>query len=609
MEFLNPAALYGFFALPLLLVLYLIRRKPRRVVFSSLLLFLGGQGTQATAKPWGRLRLRPVFFLQLLLLMLLILALAEPVFSVRVSNIAIVMDNSASMQAEEDGTARIALARDQARRVLGDLSANGKVDLFTIVPQLDKINKAPVSPSDAVGLLVGLEPYDLADAPTNYADLFNQLTSNHKYERLYFITDRPVRGQSGAVRVLTVGKPRDNLAITAFSVSPSSLVNRRLEASVEVANYSAQDQRVRVTIRDNGSGSGIANRELKVPAGRTASATFQGLSDKPYYVAEIDDNDALSLDNRQFATVANARSLKILAVSPRPQALNSLRAISGVSLTIVAPEDYEKTDRSGFGLEIFHYSTPALLPLNPTLLVLPPDSNPVVELGHPITGPVASGWRESHPLNRYLNLALFRPTYARPLIPRTAGEIIIESVQGPLAFTIEHQVKRLLILGFDPFPYLGRGNLPMSIFTLNFLDWFVSAGGARGRTTGEAVAFGADQQQSVLTTPRGEKQVANPGSTSFTDTFYQGIYQLNRGGEGQLLAINYQSASESDLRDSKPIELKPTENAINSGSTLFSFWPYLIMASLVLFIIEWFFVPPAAAPERLRGTAPQPKLS
>jgi hypothetical protein len=63
MEFLNPAALYGFFALPLLLVLYLIRRKPRRVVFSSLLLFLGGQGMQATAKPWGRLRLPPVFFL------------------------------------------------------------------------------------------------------------------------------------------------------------------------------------------------------------------------------------------------------------------------------------------------------------------------------------------------------------------------------------------------------------------------------------------------------------------------------------------------------------------------------------------------------------------
>jgi Ca-activated chloride channel family protein len=607
MEFLNPAALYGLFALPLLLLPYLIRRKPRRVVFSSLLLFME-HGSQATAKPWGRLHLPPIFFLQLLLLLLLILALAEPVFSVRLSNIAIVMDNSASMQAREDDTARVVLARDQARRVLGDLSATGKVDIFTIVPQLQKVNKAPVSPSDAVGLLAGLEPYDLADAPTNYADLLNQLTASHKYERVYFITDRPVRGQSGAIRVVTVGTPRDNLGITAFSVSPSSLVNRRLEAIVEVANYSAQDQRITVTVRDDGSGSALANRELKVPARRTASASFQGLAEKPYYVAEIDESDALTLDNRQFAVAANARSLKILAISPRPQPLNSLRAIAGVSLTIVAPEDYQQIDRSGFGLEIFHYSSPALLPVNPSLLVLPPDSNPVVKLGNPITRPVASGWRESHPLNRYLNLTLFRPAYARPLVPQTAGETIIETIQGPLAFTTEHQGTRLLVLGFDPFPYLGRENLPMSIFTLNLLDWFVSASGAKGRATGEAIALGAAQQGSILTNPRGEKHVANSASTSFTNTFYQGIYQLNRGGEGQLLAINYQSASESDLRDSKPIDLKPTESAINSGSTLFSFWPYLVMASLLLFIVEWFFVPPADR-RRLPAATPRPKLS
>jgi len=607
MEFLNPAALYGLFLLPLLLIPYLIRRKPRRVVFSSLLLFIE-HGGQAIAKPWGRLRLPPIFFLQLLLLLLLILALAEPVVSVRLSNIAIVMDNSASMQALEDGAARVALARDQARRVLGDLSANGKVDIFTIVPQLQKINNEPVSPSDALGLLAGVEPDDLADTPANYGDVLNQLTANQKYERVYFITDRPLRGQSDVIRVLTVGKPRDNLAITAFSVSPSSLVNRRLEASVEVANYSGQDQRVTVTIRDDGSGSALASRELKIPARRTASATFQGLSEKPYYTAEIDATDALTLDNRQYAVAANARSLKILAISPRPQALNSLRMIPGISLTIVAPEEYQQTDRSGFGLEIFHYSAPALLPLNPSLLVLPPDSNPVVKLGNPITRPVASGWRESHPLNRYLNLTLFRPAYARPLVPQTAGETIIETVQGPVAFTIEHQGKRLLVLGFDPFPYLGRENLPMSIFTLNFLDWFISASGTKGRATGEPVALAAAPRESILTTPRGGKHVVKPASTSFTKTFYQGIYQLNRGSDRQLLAINYQSASESDLQHSKPIELKPTESAIQGGSTLFSFWPYLVLASLLLFIIEWFFVPPVNR-RQLLAAAPGPKLS
>ena len=238
------------------------------------------------------------------------------------------------------------------------------------------------------------------------------------------------------------------------------------------------------------------------------------------------------------------------------------------------------------------------------VLVLPPDNNPAVRLGPPVARAAASGWRESHPLNRYLNFALFRPAYARPLIPQIAGETIIESPQGALAFTTERQGKKHLVLGFDPFPYLGRENLPMSIFTLNFLDWFISASGAKGQATGELLVFGAAQQELSLTNPKGEKHVIKPGSNSFANTFYQGIYQLNRGGQRQLFAINYQAASESDLRERQPIDLRPTESATNSASAFFSFWPYLVMASLLLFIIEWFFVPPAPSVRIRAGSAP-----
>jgi hypothetical protein len=50
MEFLNPLALYGFLALPLLIIPYLIRRKPRRIVFSSLILFVE-MGARAAGRP------------------------------------------------------------------------------------------------------------------------------------------------------------------------------------------------------------------------------------------------------------------------------------------------------------------------------------------------------------------------------------------------------------------------------------------------------------------------------------------------------------------------------------------------------------------------------
>src|SRR5438046_5579019 len=136
MEFLNPIAFYGLLALPLLLVPYLIRRKPRRVIFSSLLLFTE-ISSRSSGRPWGRLRLPPIFFLQLLLLTLLILALGEPVFSVHPSNIAIVLDNSASMETVENGKSRFALAKEKARGLLADLAVSGRVDLYLTVPRLE----------------------------------------------------------------------------------------------------------------------------------------------------------------------------------------------------------------------------------------------------------------------------------------------------------------------------------------------------------------------------------------------------------------------------------------------------------------------------------------
>ena len=166
MEFLNPIALLGLLALPLLLIPYLLRKKPRRFVFSSLLLFMEG-GVQASSRPWGRINLPPIFFLQLLLLALLMLALSEPVFSVRPTNIAVVLDNSASMQTVEEGKTRLTLAKEAANSVIGELSAAGKVDLYLTTPRLARLRAAPLAPLEAKAAVGAINAY-----ATNKAALF-----------------------------------------------------------------------------------------------------------------------------------------------------------------------------------------------------------------------------------------------------------------------------------------------------------------------------------------------------------------------------------------------------------------------------------------------------
>lgn len=600
MEFLNPTALVGLLALPLLLIPYLIRRKPQRIAFSSLLLFMEA-GEAASAKPWGRINLPPIFFLQLLLLALLIFALSEPVLSIRPTNIAVILDNSASMQALEDGKSRFALAKERAGALVGELGAGGKVDLYLTTPRLEKLNAAPLSPAEAARIIAAQAPYDLAEPPIEYGNLIAQLARQQKYERVYLLSDHPARDQSRTARVITVGQPRANFALTNLEVQRSSLANARLEAQVEVANYSERDEKLKIVLKSNGAE--LANREIVVGSGKTASVSFEGLADHRTYEAEIANRDALPLDNRRFAVAPASRNLRVLGITPRPRELESLKTIPGVQIDTIAPSDYDKAERTGYGLEIYHFATPAALPSSAALFILPPESSSLVDLGAPVDNVTVSNWRDPHVLTRYVNFNLFRPTYARPLKPQTAGDIVIDSGAGPLAFATERQGVRYLTLGFDPFPYLGRENLPMSVFTLNLLDWFFDSRG-NSKATGEAIYLGKVQSGDRIILPGGKSLAITPGAAVFGGAFFQGVYQLNRGGETELFARNLHDRGESDLRTAAAITIGDGNQGSASASVLFSFWPYLLMASLALLLLEW-FLSPRMASIRLWRSAPR----
>jgi len=481
------------------------------------------------------------------------------------------------------------LAKESASSVIGELGAGGTVDLYVTTPRLTKVRATPLDPVEAKAAVGGITGFDLGDPSIDYDNVLSQLARERKYERVYLITDHPARGQTATARVITIGRAQHNLAVTGLEIHRASLVNARLEASAKIANFSDKDEKIKVVLK--GSGTTLASRDLTVGADKTASVSFEGFAEQPSYEAAIEARDALLLDNHRFAVAPASRQLQILGVTPRPQAMMSLKSIPGISVDVVSPSEYEKSERSGYGLEIFHLSAPAVPPQNPALFILPPESHSLAKPGAPISDAAVSGWREPHTLTRYINFSLFRPTYARPLKPQSAGDVVIESPNGALAFATERQGVRYLTLGFDPLPFLGRENLPMSIFTLNFIDWFFESGGTSGQATGEPIRLGSVQPGDVLTTPTGGQVSLKPESGYFSATFYQGIYQRGRGAKSELYARNLQDTNESDLRTPAPIELRGTAPNSSSASVLFSFWPYLLAASLLLLLIEWFITP------------------
>jgi hypothetical protein len=589
MEFLNPTALYALALLPLLAVPYLIGRRPRRRPFSSLFL-LRELAPRPAARRWRRLYLPPIFFLQLLLLALLLATLGEPSLSFRPLNVALILDNSASMQAMEDNRSRFQSAQDEAAKILRALPSQARADLYLLAPRLTRLAEEPLTPGAAIARLAALKPLDLAEPAVDYGAELERLVRERSYDRLHLLTDHPSMGQSETVRVVSVGRPQGNLAITSFQVARRSWAAPELEARLTLRNFSATDVKFKLIIK--GSGKTLASRAYNVTAEKEVEASFENLPAEPYYGAEIDAGDGLALDNRRFAVPASQSRLKILAVSPRPEALSSLRAIPGVELQVVSPQAYEKESLEPHALELFHYSAPAALPESHALFILPPTQNPLVEIGAASSRPMVTGWREPHPLTRYINFALFRPAYARPLKPGSLGAAIIQIPDGPLTVAVERKNFRYLALGFDPLPFLGQQNLPMSIFTLNMLEWFHQARAGDSGRTGEplAVKFRTGE---IVQTPDGEKIAAEKNTGLFGRTFRQGIY---RAGD-RFFAVNFGNENESDLRQPSPIQLRGRPGAAAGRAFYASIWLYLLLAALALLLLEW-FLNPASARER-----------
>ena len=238
---------------------------------------------------------------------------------------------------------------------------------------------------------------------------------------------------------------------------------------------------------------------------------------------------------------------------------------------------------------------------SPALFVLPPKKNPLAAAGATVTRPEISAWRDAHPLTRYVNFSLFRLSYARSLKPLSPGDKIIESPQGPLAMAWENEGSRYLVLGFDPFPYLGRENLPVSIFTLNLLGWFRGGPGGSGAATGKPFPLAPGRSEGVVMIPTGERFTVGAGARLFSRTFFQGLYEIIRGEERGLVAVNFNDIQESNLHDPLPIKLPAGEGGSAGPAFFFSLWPYLLLASLLLLLLEWFWSAFWSAP-RMRSS-------
>jgi hypothetical protein len=555
MGLLNPGALYYLLALiPALALAYLVRERPRRVVVSSVLAFRAlrarrGQRFGGWPRPdW-------MFFVEMLIIGLAVLAIAGPYVTRMGNPIAVVLDDSAAMQAAPaPGRTRFDLARAALTDALAR-EGSGEVNLYLTAPQPHREGPPFASAADASAAIEKLHP---ADAPSDQAalsTLLSGLASDTRLRRVIYAGARALAAPvPPRIEAFAFGDPLPNYAIGSFVLRRESLGQAALHARLTVANFSPAAQTLQLAIL--GDGKSVAHAQAHLEPGQIGAIEFPNLAPARVYRAALTPADGFALDNLAWATAGAVKSISILFVTPTPADAAGLEALPGISVRVASPSSFSPKDLASADLAIFEYAVPKEMPPVNTLLVMPPPADPVFGFNiQPASSVVITGWPPTGSLTDSVNFRLLNLHGGEYLGQHPWLQAIVSGSGGALMLAGERSGHRIVALGFNPFPYLGRQNLPMSVLTLNSLSYLAGFGAeTAGYHTGDPwiVPAGVD----AIVPPNGHMIKVTPGML-FTGANFQGLYELIASdGAKSIRAVNLANLRASDLENTPSIKIE-----------------------------------------------------
>jgi len=556
------------------------------VTVSSVLAFRALRGFRRE-RFGGWPRLDWMFFAEVFILSLAVLAMAGPFIWKKTAPLAVVIDNSAAMQAlTPAGKRRFEVAREKLDAALSAEDGGGEISVYVTAPQPRRVAPPFNTLTDARIALSRIKPTDAPNDQTTHENFLGNLASEARVAKVIFAGANALAAPVPArIHPIAVGDAVANAAIGSFSLRREVLGAAALHASLSIANFSPETRTLELVV--TGDGKQIARAKEALGARETATLEFPAIPPARIYEAKLAPDDALALDNVAYATAGSVKNVSILFISPTPADAAGLNSIPGVEVTAQTPDSYSPGDLGNFDLAIFEYATPKEIPDVNTMLVMPPPGDPIFGLTVTPTAKVQiAGWRTTDTLTDSVNFRLLSLRGGEYFGTHPWMSQVVGGDGGAIVLKGERGAHRFVATGFNPFPYLGRRNLPMSVLTLNAISYLAGLGASSGYRTGQPWLAPAGVERVII--PSGSAVVAHPG-TLFTAVSEQGVYELvGPGGAKTPRAVNLADLTESDLSSSQPLKVE----AANSGSAAApvmeksSLSDYLLAAIIALTALE-----------------------
>jgi hypothetical protein len=612
MSFVAPLALaWSTLAIPIV-IFYILKIRLRQVPVSTTIFWQQIYDEKSPRSLWQQLRHWLSLLVQIVWLMLLVLALAEPLLlstAWRAQRTVLVIDNSASMNATDMAPTRLAAARLAASRRAAALRFGDEMAVIAAGSQPKAIcgltshertlqtaignlgrSDGPARVLEAVQLAKRL----LADAPHGQVLVF----SDGGFAGAETLTSDPL------VKLHPVGSAAANVGITQFQVRRSLADPIGYEILVSVQNASSEPAECRLDLDLDENPVDVV--PLKLAPGQVWSQTFEKTSiEGGRLVARLNHQDALAADNQAIALLPKREMTRVLLVTEGNLFLQkALQANPLVELTTIRqlPAKYV----AGV-VHVFHRLVPERLPPGNSLVVDPRAGCDQWTMGEALEDPIVTQQAMESPLMQHVRLDNVLLPKARYLKPAEGAQVLVSAVGGEaLYFARERPGQKVLVLTVD----LDEGDLTFRtvfpIMVTNALAWFSGQSGelrealVAGAVTDLELPPSSSTNPLALFAPSSTQRPLPGGMARFSvgpldEIGIWSVREIKSNSRTDAerapvleLACNLASNAESDLR--LPESWQGLQTASSAAGSFFvrPIWFYLIGAAWLLAVCEWF---------------------
>ncbi|MDX8366229.1 BatA and WFA domain-containing protein [Cytobacillus sp. IB215665] len=594
MGLIAPTYLLLSIFLLVVIAFYLFRKKYQQQVIPSTLLWQQVMQEWEASKWWRRLQRHILLYLQLLILSMIIIALAQPYFNdsaIEGDHIVIVVDTSASMSAKEKEERRIDIAKNEIAKMIDKLQAqkvtiigSGKKPEILLSQDPNKQNIRKVI-SD---LQLSYENANIAEAIQYGAALLAddtgeiQVFSDSVMEEdiaTMFVDERIV--------VNNIGTSTNNISLRSFGVGE---IGDEIRAVASVANDSASKVIFTINIESNGKQLHTSKEEIEPKTIRDIQ--IPQLPEYDYYKATIHVNDDYQLDNSSvaFMNINDDPTVNLIGnVSPFIS-----KALVNMSKEVVQADSVDDLTDSDEGVYIVSNLPEDKWPDGP-LMILSPTLGGSYEVKEKVQLEQAIEVKSNDPLFQFVNM---NNIYVQNAYPLEGLELstIASSGKTDLISKGTYEGHPIIFLSMDIEDSDWPLHASFPIFLYNAVTYLTEQNSQLGYfSPGEVrdVSLSTDaSSRSILNEDYEVVKEMTMDDGVLAVPNEPGIYRfIERGEDGQkekLFAVILEE-SEKKMVSSESFVLAESdskaENNTSKRHNVASYW-FILIATMIL-IVEW----------------------